>query len=157
MKPMPRLLRSMFFFFAFSFGLIPSLVWPQSSDYKFVDSEGHDVALPHQPIYTVADPGPWKGLELQHLPQATWHMRQQGLEMIRILVVRVPHAMGDKNKGRIEAIYVLDKDDLIIGYHAFGAMKKEAVADIWINGVINYVQIVVGCSRHGLWKKTFRF
>ena len=126
-----------------------------AGDYKFLDPEGNEIIFPkNKPVFSEDYPGPWKGLESFHEPLATWKIKKEGLETIRRILIRVPHPAEDPESGYIRAIYVLDKDGLVVGYHAFHK-DKEITAEVRVNGVINYVQIYVECTKHGLWRKDY--
>jgi len=139
---------------------VPSLLQGQD-DYKYVDRYGNEIKMPKDvPIYTSQKPGPWTGLESLHEPFLKTRVRLEGLETILVLDLTVRHPMGTETKeetGRIQAIYVLDKDDLMIGYSAVppDEILNEVKAKIWINGVINYVKVYVLCSKHDFWLKEF--
>ncbi len=125
------------------------------SDYQFQDEDGNKIHLPDLPVYWKEKPGPWRGLETVHDPIVKARTKREGLEMTRVMRILVNH---DKADGYIKAFYVLDKDKLIIGYHAFKENAGPAVeTEIMITSVINYVEIYVECSKHGLWKKIYRF
>ena len=127
-------------------------------DYKFIDSGGKEILFPKStPIFSRSNPGPWKGSEQLIEPQLDTRIRRQGLEMIRILEIRIPYPAGSAGDNRLQALYVLDKDGLIIGYQKFDPEEEYFFADIWINGIINYIQIYIESSRNGLWRKEFHF
>ena len=129
------------------------------NDYKFVDQAGDEIILPRDvPVYTRENPGPWKKTLGTHEPRIKTRVRKAGLEAIRVLDVTVPHPMGTENEeeGLIERIYVTDKDGLMIGYYKFSEADKRAEARMLINGNINYFEIFVQCSRHGMWRSNYR-
>lgn len=129
-----------------------------AQDYVFKDQEGNEVALPKNvPIYSPSNPGPWKEQASLHFPKVKSKYRRDGLEKIRVLYFELPHPVRDEKLGSIESIFVLDKDGLIIGYYRFNLFDQTAQAKVKINGVINYVQIYIVCSRHGVWKFERRF
>ena len=129
-------------------------------DYKFLDENGNDVifTLP-ETVYTQSQSGPWMKEASLHKLKVHSHVRFDGLESIRIVTIDIPHPMKDKNEkdGVIEKIYLLDKDGLIVGYHAFGTQDKKAIFQSKLNGVINYVKAYVFCSKHGAWTEDIRF
>lgn len=127
--------------------------------YVFVDAEGRKIYFPTDvPVYSKENPGPWRGEEPIHDIVLKIKSRYSGLEKILILNIKTPHPMDDTDEetGWIQEIFVLDKDDLIVGYHEFEPEDTVAKAKIWINGIINYVQIYIRCTRHGLWREEFR-
>lgn len=138
------------FFLFFSF--------PASAeDYAFRDQYGNEVNVPKgKPIYSRKKPGPWAGLHGSHEPKIEWSLRKEGLEDIRVLKITYTHPFSEK-EGRIEKIYLTDKDGLVVGYKAFEEKDKTFTAKFKINGVINYIQIYTECSRHGLWGAEMRF
>lgn len=124
------------------------------SDYTFTDAQGNEITLPKGPVFSEQNPGPWKGLESIHMPEVSRKIRKEGLETIQILTVRISHSSGTENK--IKAVYLLDKDDLIIGYKAFKPEDQELAFEPRINGNLNYVKIYADCADHGLWRKDVR-
>lgn len=129
-----------------------------ASDYRFFDPEtGNEVLFPQvDEIYTLKRPGPWKPSVAQwHLPVLKPKFRKEGLENVRMLELTIPHPM-DKAQGEIQAVYLKDKDGLLIGYQEFPPLIKNYQASFRLNGVINYVQIYVFCSRHGAWETEVR-
>ncbi len=125
-------------------------------DYRFKDSYGNVIENPvFETAYSDKSPGPWKGKEAMHTPRIKAIIRKDGLEMTRVLTVSVDHP-DDDSDGRIEALYLLDKDGLVVGHESF---KKDHVieAEMWLTSVINYVQIYVKCTKHGVWRKEVRF
>ena len=136
----------------FAFVSIAPCLATAQDDYKFKDGEGNEITFPKDvPAYSAKNPGPWKGLEAIHHPEVSSHLRKQGLEAVRILKIKIPHPMKEDEKGRIQAVYVFDKDRYVIGYHPFKMGERDAEAEIWINGIVNYVVICVHCTRHGMW------
>lgn len=133
------------------------LVRPGAADeYSFVSPEGEQIEYPSGVIpFSPANPGPWKGFEPMHQINLDSRIRKQGLEQIRILRIRMNHPMGTKEAGTIQRIYVADKDNLMIGFEEFPENSKEVDVEIWINGVINYIQVIVECSKHGFWRRDF--
>ena len=124
-------------------------------DYAYRDPNGNTVVLPPRPVILFSNPGILKKDAPRHTPEIENKIRRSGLEHIRVLVVRLPEPITDNQKDPIQKIYVLDKDNLVVGYHQFktGEQKTEIV----LNGIINYVQIYVECANHGLWRKSMRF
>ena len=137
-------------FLVTAFFLIPPAL-SLAEDYAFRDRQGNEVQLPQgQPIYSRKNPGPWAKLSAIHEPKVEWSSRKVGLEDIRILKLSFSHPSSEK-EGRLEKIYLADKDGLVIGYKIFTAKDKNYKAEFQLNGVINYVKIYIECSRHGLW------
>lgn len=127
-----------------------------SQDYSYRDVDGGVINIPTSAsIYTETSPGPWKDLIKQHIPVLTPKIRKEGLELIRILEFEITHA-GAEEKNTVKGITVADKDGLVIGYAAFLPKTKNLKAKMTINGVINYIEVYVECTEHGVWKKTFR-
>lgn len=125
-------------------------------EYVYVDPSGRIIRLPKKPFYTAAKPGPWKAEDaVAHKPEVTFRMRTEGLENIRILQVKATHPIEKDNQ--ITDIYVLDKDDIVVGYYHFPPGITEYKGEIWINSVINYLQVYVDCGKHGMWRNEVRF
>lgn len=124
--------------------------------YKFADEDGNQVVFPSDlPLYWNGKPGPWKGLEAAHDVTLKARTRREGLEMSRIMNIRISHK---DTEGKIKAIYVLDKDGFVIGYKKFPEKAgNELETEILITSVINYVEICIECTKHGMWKKVYRF
>lgn len=128
-------------------------------DYTFKDKDGNLVTFDrNQTFYSKTSPGPWKGLEAAHEPRVKAVIRKDGLEMTRVVSLEVSHDMEEEGKnGKIKAIYLLDKDGLVVGYEKFGKTRSEAKMEVWLNSVINYVEVYVECSQHGIWLKKIYF
>ncbi len=121
------------------------------------EASGAVIALPkNRPLYTRADPGPWHGLEGLHDPRLTSKIRKEGLENIRRIFVRIPHPPAVNDDDSIKAVYLLDKDGIVVGYRGFEKVDKVFEAEIRINGVINHLQVYVECAHHGLWRWDYR-
>ena len=145
-------MKRFFVFWMICYLMLASPGFP-GGDYKFLDAAGNEVLLPTDlPIYTQKKPGPWKGHEKEHRVAIRTKLRTAGLEMNYELTLFIPHPMTEKD--RVEAIYLVDKDGLIVGYKAFTTSASEASAKILINGVINYIQVYILCT-HSLWKSEF--
>lgn len=123
--------------------------------YRFVDPvSGEEVHFPDKlPVYTKESPGPWKGLEADHAVAVESRLKKEGLETRRIVHL----SLSPGKDTNLKAVYVLDKDQLIIGYHKINPKKPVYDAEINITSVINYIQVYVECAKHGLWRKSFRF
>ena len=135
--------------------LLPSRGFAQ--DYKFLDEWGTEVTFPKDvPIHSMKNPGPWGKVASLHLPQVKVSYRNEGLEKILVLHITLNHPMLDAKLGSIKKIYIVDKDNLIVGYHEFKAKDKRAETKISVNGVINYVQIYIFCSKHEGWTSELR-
>lgn len=129
-----------------------------AAEYFFTNEDGEEVIYPAVPPYSFNAPGPWKGLEDMHQIYLDWHMRIQGLEQVRILRLRMDHPMDKKDElGQIKKIYIADKDNLIIGFKKIPDSKHPVDVEIWINGVINYIQVIAECDKHGNWRRDFHF
>jgi desulfoferrodoxin (superoxide reductase-like protein) len=121
------------------------------SDYKYIDKLGNEVHLPlEKPLYTQKNPKEFGKVAHFHVAEVKTRVRRSGLEMIRIVTLTVPHPMNDKSN-RIQKIYVADKDGLVVGYHLFEPSEESASTELRMNGIINYLQIFVECSNHGVW------
>lgn len=129
-----------------------------NEDYKFLDQDGNEIVLPWDVnFYTLQNPGPWSKVAHLHEVKVSTYFRHEGLENIRVVALDIPHPMHNEKLGTIQKIYLLDKDRLIIGFYDFSFIEKQAKAKIKINGVINYVQIFIVCSKHEGWKSEARF
>lgn len=147
---LPAILIFASFFLFFSFSLM-------ADDFIFRDKMGNEVHLPKgKPIYSHKNPGPWAGLAGIHEPKAESALRKSGLEDVRVLKLTYSHPSSEKD-GRIEKIYITDKDGVMIGYKSFDENDKNFAAEFKLNGVINYIRIYTECSRHGLWGAEMRF
>ncbi len=125
-------------FFSFSAAL--------ADDYVFRNKEYKEVGLPKRPVILMKAPGILLNSAPSHTPTIQIKSRREGLQTLRLLEFDFPDMpSGD---GKI-ALYVLDKDNLIIGYADLSAGERHA--EILINSVINYAKIYVECSKHGLW------
>ncbi len=124
-------------------------------NYRFVDDEKNVITLPtHLEIYSKEMPGPWKGHEEEHDPHAKFRIFKEGLESTRVVTIRIVHK---QEEGPVKAVYVADKDGLVIGYAKFKKDAKSLEAEMKINSVINYIEIYVECGKHSLWKTAYRF
>lgn len=124
----------------------------------YVDALGDPVTAPDaKKSFSAEKPGVWKAEAAFHDPAVKSRKLVQGLETTRILTVSVPHPLdktGNKNKQPIKAIYLVEKDGMLIGYDSFSEDDaKQVVYETRMNGVINYVEIFVECRRHGMWHK----
>ncbi len=124
-------------------------------DYVYHDPKGNDVILPSRPVILFSNPGILKKDAPRHTPEIQSKIRRSGLEHIRILTFRLPEPVKENQKDPVEKIYVLDKDNIMVGYHKFEIGEQEA--EIPLNGIINFVQVYVECTDHGLWRKSIRF
>ncbi len=121
----------------------------------FRDAGGNEIYLPtDKPVISLASPGIWKSVSGFHEPQIFTKVRKDGLEAVRILKIRLPYPIVKDDEDPLKAVYVLDKDGLIVGYHEFSV--GEQGIQMVINGIINYIQIFVECPKHGLWRKEIR-
>jgi len=157
-KTMPN---KLIFFLVLGFLVIGTSLAHAQDDYKFLDESGKEIIFSRDdPFHTSSDPGSWKefgGIENMEVKS---RIRREGLEMIRILFISIPHrAAEDTEEDHIEALFVLDKDGLIVGYDDKLTSEEgvKLTSEIWINGIINYVEIYVKHTKHGTWKKKFRF
>jgi hypothetical protein len=126
------------------------------NEYRFVDQDGNAVDFPTDiPLYWKEKPGPWRGLEAAHDVTIKTRMRKEGLEMSRVINIKLSHK---DTEGEIKSVYVLDKDHFVVGYQKFAPKAgPDLEANIEITSVINYVEICILCSKHGMWKKIYRF
>lgn len=128
----------------------------KAADYVFKDSDGNEVHLPSNlPVFLLDTPGVLAPIAPAHTPEIKTKIRKEGLESVREMTLQLPEPVRDDKKDRIKKIYLLDKDELIIGYYAFQPREQEA--SFRMNGIINYIRLVVECSHHGLWRKDIRF
>ncbi len=142
--------------------LLTSFPFPSSAeDYRFFDEEGNEVVFPGAPSYfTQKNPGPWSSQEAGlHAIKVKAKFRKSGLENIRILKFTILHPPASKGKVKsndsISAVYLLDKDNLLIGFQLFDQQTKKYEFECRINGIINYVQVYIYCGKHGIWKSAF--
>ncbi len=125
---------------------------------SYIDEQGEEILLPKDvPVYTLEQPGPWREAAAQHELKIKYRIREEGLEDIRVLKILYPHPMKEGTDEWIKAIYVLEKDGIIVGYQSFSPGAEEAAAEIQINGVINYIEIYAECRKHGLWRTNVKF
>ena len=124
-------------------------------DYDFKDDNGESVHLPDLPIISYDAPGIFAALLGSHRPEFLLTSKKEGLEKIRFITLDFKRPARQFSNDKLTAVYVLDKDQLVIGYHLFEPEETKAV--MRINGVINYVEIYVECEAHGLWQKKLRF
>ena len=136
--------------------LLPAALAEDSNEYRFMDKDGNAVNFPSEVhLYWKEKPGPWRGLQTAHDVTIKTRTRTEGLESSRIINIRLSHKNTD---GDITAIYVLDKDSYVVGYAHFKENSGPDIeTEIEITSVINYVEICVLCSKHGMWKKVYRF
>ena len=128
------------------------------SDYDFKDSYGNSVVFPLSNIVNLDKPGARSKESIAHSPAIRSRIKKEGLHLVRVLQIKIPNFEATE-KDKLKAVYVLDKDGLIIGYHSF--KKKPAAPDLEIeiefDGIINQVAVYVECSKHGLWGKGVQF
>ena len=128
------------------------------TDIKFKDNQGNEIVFPgNMPRHSQKKPGRWKGLEAVHDPHIKLSRRKEGLELVRVVFIEIPHPAEEADMGKIQAVYLFDKDGLVIGYQAFPSTAQEYKAEIRINGVINYFQIMIQCSKHEMWEKEIKY
>lgn len=140
------------------FTFLPLLFASQvtAEDYVFRDARGNEVLLPTgRPVYSRKSSGPWAGLSGIHEPKTEWVLRKEGLEDVRVLKLSFSHPSGEKD-GRIERIYLADKDGYVVGYKVVSEKEQPVNLEFKLNGVINYLRIYVDCSVHGLWGAEMR-
>lgn len=120
-------------------------------EYSFRDENYEEIHLPVKPVIQIQKPGSLLNEAPAHTPQITIKSRKEGLEKIRLLQFEFPKEppTDSSRRDRLMAVYILDKDGLIVGYHAIN--NAEARFRIPINSVINYVQVYIECYKHGLW------
>lgn len=140
--------------------LLTAIPLANASLQEFSDESGNTVTKP-DPQKVKSLEGPSLSEEAAfHEPLVYTRKLVQGLETTRIIKITVPHplvTLDDKpKKTPIKAIYLVDKDGIVIGYDYFTADKSEAVYETKINGIINYVEIYVECRQHGIWLKKVR-
>lgn len=155
------LLRKRFLLPLFSFIGFILLPFPAFSqgDYKYLDENGEEIILTlPEIVYTSKNPGPWIQEGSLHIPKIESHLRNDGLEHIRIITFSMSaHPMEEKSDNRITKVYIVDKDSQLIGYHSFSAWDKKAIFRTKLNGVINYIKVYVICSKHGAWMNEYTF
>lgn len=110
-------------------------------------------------VHSLEQPGALSKEAAFHEPVVYTRKLVQGLETTRIIKITVPHPLtlsGKTKNTPVKAIYLVDKDGIVIGYDYFTADKSEAVYETKINGIINYLEIYVECREHGIWLKKVR-
>ena len=155
------------FMILFSIFLSP----PASAEkaFEYQSEDGLFWIPPGTPVHSKSNPGDEAKEIERHSPKLEISHRDDGLQDILLLKIKFDHPMipevenleekpedkkADEN-GRIKEIYIVDKDRVIIGYRSFPNLVTDASTKIRINGNINYFDIYVICSKHGVWKKTF--
>lgn len=124
------------------------------SDYSFRNEDYEEINLPSKPVVRMQRPGVLLNAAPAHIPKIVVKARKEGLEKVRLLEFEFPEGRLDiAGTDRLMAVYLLDKDGLVIGYHAIN--NSEPSFRIRINSVINYVQVYVECYKHGLWFEEF--
>ncbi len=128
---------------------------------EFVDDEGALVKAPDpQKVYNVESPGSLAKEAAFHDPVISTRKLIQGLETTRIIKITVPHPLikvkNSSPKTPIKAIYLVDKDKLVLGYQSFSARQSEVVYETKMNSAVNYLEIYVECRKHGIWLKKTR-
>lgn len=142
-------------FFIFMLLLLIPQTGARSAEDPFRDASGNEIYLPEaKSVISFTDPGIWKPVAGLHEPSVKTKVRKEGLENVRVIKVRFASPIAKDDPDAVKAVYLLDKDAIIVGYHAFSAGEQET--EISINGVINYIHILVECPRHGLWTKEIR-
>ncbi len=129
-----------------------------ASDYKYIDEDDNEIIFPAvTTVWTQSSRGPWSEEEARwHLPHVEARFRKDGLENIRFVRITLDHPPGKSKDGTLKAIYLRDKDQLIIGYHSFSPSDKVFEFKSRLNGVVNYLEIFVFCVDHGVWKSEVR-
>jgi desulfoferrodoxin (superoxide reductase-like protein) len=122
---------------------------------SFRDSTGNTVVIPNRPIVLIQKPGIWQHVVDRHTPVIKTRIRRDGLEMTRIMTVRLPEPVKEDQKDKITKAYVVEKDGVIVGFYQFEIGEQEA--EMAMTAVINYVQVYVECAAHGLWRQDLRF
>jgi hypothetical protein len=134
--------------------LIVQAGWLGAED-PFRDASGNEIYLPKtKSVISFAAPGIWQSVAGMHEPSVKTKVRKEGLENVRVIKIRFSSPIAKDDPDAVKAVYLLDKDAIIVGYHAFSAGEQEA--EFSINGVINYIHLLVECPRHGLWTKELR-
>ena len=116
---------------------------------------GKSVKIPDLPIYDSKNPGPLAEQLAFHRPTLKLKRRKEGLEDTWRLTITIPHPIVEDPKKMVTAVYVTDKDNIIVGYLGFSAGDTLS-GEIRLNGILNYIQIYVYCLEHGLWKSEYR-
>ncbi len=138
-----------------------ALPYASASLQEFSDEEGNTVSMPDpKKVQSLEKAGALPKEAAFHEPVISTRKLVQGLETTRIIKITVPHPLtaldGKDKKTPVKAIYLVDKDGIVIGYDYFSAEKSEAVYETKINGIINYLEIYVECREHGIWLKKVR-
>lgn len=128
------------------------------SDYKYLDEEDNEIIFPVvSTVWTQSFRGPWSEEQARwHLPRVEARFRKDGLENIRFVTLTFEHPPGKSKEGAIKNVYLRDKDELIVGYRAFGLKETAFEFRTRLNGVVNYLDIHVFCAEHGVWKSEVR-
>ncbi|MBN1689310.1 MAG: hypothetical protein JW893_09425 [Candidatus Omnitrophica bacterium] len=88
-------------------------------------------------------------------PQIRLTVRKDGLETIKVIKIEVPYKPSEDGSERVISFFLLDKDNLIVGYQKFDFGTKKYKGEIWINGIINYIQVYILTSTKGMWKEEY--
>ncbi len=127
------------------------------SDYEFKDNYGNTVVFPAQSIVNLDKLRKPSKEAIAHTPAVKSRIKKEGLHLLRVLEISLPNF--DSKQDTIQAIYVLDKDNLIVGYHSFKKKpyNPDSEIEVEFDGIINRVAVYVECSEHGLWGKGVQF
>ncbi len=126
----------------------------------YTDKDGNPLAAP-KTAYSLENPGTRKKEAADHDPVITSRRLKQGLETTWVFKAALPQHPLPKTKKRdtefpIKAIYLVDKDGIVVGYQEFTIDDAEASYETKINGIINYLEVYVECREHGTWLKKVR-
>ena len=127
----------------------------------YIDENGEPVEKPSsKTAHSIENPGANKEMAALHDPILVSRKLVRGLETTRILTITVTHPIPKTRTKTtvfpIEAICLVDKDGLVVGYRSFSMDDHEISFETRLNGVINYLEIYVQCREHGTWLKKVR-
>lgn len=134
---------------------------PAKAEEGYTDEDGNPIVVPNaKTAYSLEKPGIHQKDAAAHDPVLTSRLLVQGLETTRVLKITVAHPLPKTyKKGAkfpIKAIYLVDKDGIVVGYRTYSIDDTQVLFETKINGVINYLEIYVECREHGTWLKKIR-
>ena len=127
----------------------------ESSEYKFYDQDGNEIGFPeNEPVFSKKNPGKWCGEKTPPNILVSRRVRKAGLEDIQILSIVTPGVLDHNGLTKVDSYYVRDKDGLTVAHAGIDMKMQDAPAEVWINGIINYVEVYAACAtEEGLWMK----
>lgn len=146
----------------FAFASLLLILWATllSSGPSFAEDADEEVIYPSTAkIHTEKDPGVWDtdGMKA-FMPEIKFKIRKSGLETIRLMEFRFSETVLSKDSKDIpvKAIYLRDKDLLILGYKDLSKTIPKKPFTFSFNGIINSVELTIESKEHGVWKENIR-